>query len=325
MSHARAITREEFRARLEDATRRTIRPVEGIFGPESVTWHLLRESLGMLGGGRAALLQTAHPWVAQGVSHHSKTLTDPVGRFHRTFENVFRIIFGSLDQVMAVSEQLHRIHGTVVGKIEAPTARFGEGSKYFANQVGAMLWVHATLWDTYVMMRELVLGPLDDHTKEAFYQEIKRFALCFGVPYDAQPETFADFQDYNRRMWDSDELGVGPAGMTIRNFLFKADLFPGSGLALDFVEIFTAETMPQRLREDFELPEATMRNRAIYRSGLAGIRATYPRLPDRLRYIPAYIEARDRIAGKAHSDAMTRRLNRFWVGREELVSRDAPL
>src|SRR3712207_7704222 len=38
-----------------------------------------------LGAGRALLLQLAHPWVAAGISQHSTTLADPIGRFHRTF------------------------------------------------------------------------------------------------------------------------------------------------------------------------------------------------------------------------------------------------
>ena len=36
-------------------------PNVGLFGPESLVWHVNREALVFLAGGRAALLQLAHP------------------------------------------------------------------------------------------------------------------------------------------------------------------------------------------------------------------------------------------------------------------------
>src|SRR5437868_3624064 len=57
----------------------------GIFGPDSVIWRIDREAAVFLGAGRALLLQLAHPWVAAAIAQHSRSLTDPIGRFHRTF------------------------------------------------------------------------------------------------------------------------------------------------------------------------------------------------------------------------------------------------
>jgi len=39
-------------------------------------------------GAQALLLQLAHPWVATAITEHSTALSDPIGRFHRTFEIV---------------------------------------------------------------------------------------------------------------------------------------------------------------------------------------------------------------------------------------------
>ena len=43
----------------------------GLFGPASVTWKVNREAVLLLGGGRALLLQVAHPLVAAAVAAHS--------------------------------------------------------------------------------------------------------------------------------------------------------------------------------------------------------------------------------------------------------------
>jgi uncharacterized protein (DUF2236 family) len=69
----------------------------------------------LLGAGRALLMQLAHPWVATAIAEHSSTLVDLVGRFHRTFEIVFTLAFGSLDQVLAASRRLHRRHAAIAG------------------------------------------------------------------------------------------------------------------------------------------------------------------------------------------------------------------
>ena len=40
----------------------------------------------LLGGGRALLLEIAHPLVAAGVAEHSSYRSDPFGRLQRTLE-----------------------------------------------------------------------------------------------------------------------------------------------------------------------------------------------------------------------------------------------
>src|SRR5580692_9983162 len=82
--------------------------MEGVFGPDSLTWRIDREALTFLGAGRALLLQLAHPWVAAAIAEHSKTIDDPIGRFHRTFAVVFTMVFGTLDQALSAARALHR-------------------------------------------------------------------------------------------------------------------------------------------------------------------------------------------------------------------------
>src|SRR4030088_1209065 len=53
-------------------------PDPGLFGPDSVTWRVMREPLLILGGGRALLMQAAHPLVAQGAIDHSTHRRDPI-------------------------------------------------------------------------------------------------------------------------------------------------------------------------------------------------------------------------------------------------------
>src|SRR6266436_9567037 len=89
----------------------------GIFGPQSISWRLDREAVVFLGAGRALLLQLAHPWVAAAIAQHSRSLTDPIGRFHRTFSIVFTMVFGTTGQALAAARHLHRRHTAISGTL----------------------------------------------------------------------------------------------------------------------------------------------------------------------------------------------------------------
>src|SRR3954449_8059726 len=133
---------------------------EGVFGPAAAIWQVDREALVFLGAGRALLLQLAHPWVATAIAEHSSVLHDPIGRFHRTFEIVFTLVFGSLEQALATSRRLHRRHAAISGYIPQRLGQYPKGSPYRANEVSALMWVHATLVETALTVHGLVLEPL---------------------------------------------------------------------------------------------------------------------------------------------------------------------
>lgn len=148
------VSESDLELALDFVRARAAGPVEGIFGPGSMTWRIDREAITFLGAGRALLLQLAHPWVAAAVAEHSRTFADPIGRFHRTFGVVFTMVFGSLDAALTAARHLHRRHTMIVGRLPDAIGPFESGSLYRANEVAALRWVHATLVDT------ALAGPL---------------------------------------------------------------------------------------------------------------------------------------------------------------------
>ena len=153
--------------------------VAGIFGPESLTWKIDREAVIFLGAGRALLLQLAHPWVAAAIAEHSRTFADPIGRFHRTFDIVFAMVFGSLDRAFASARQLHRRHTMIVGHMPEAAGPFAAGSRYCANDVAALRWVHATLVDTALIVHDLVLPPFSVEEREQYWAESRLFGTLY--------------------------------------------------------------------------------------------------------------------------------------------------
>src|SRR5205814_8108927 len=69
--------------------------VEGYFTDESAIRRIGRESVLMLGGARALLMQAAHPLVAAGIVDHSHYREDPWRRLARTMAALYTIVFGT--------------------------------------------------------------------------------------------------------------------------------------------------------------------------------------------------------------------------------------
>ena len=288
--------------------------VAGVFGPASAIWQVDREAVLFLGAGRALLLQLAHPWVATAIAEHSSALADPIGRFHRTFDLVFTLVFGSLDQAFAAARRLHARHAAVVGRLPAGLGPYPAGSPYHANEASALMWVHATLVDTALAVHDLVLPPLEPARREQYYAESRKLGALFGIPLAMQPRDEQTFRAYMEAMVGSSDLEVGPAAREVGlRVLAGAGRLPVPRWYRDL----TATLMPERLRAAFGLANGPEERRRAARA-LRLLRRCYPALPARLRTVAPYQEALGRLSGRSRPDLLTRSLNRAWIGRSAM-------
>ena len=314
LSHGRAVELGDLERSLDGVRAQAPGASEGVFGPGSAIWQVDREAAIFLGAGRALLMQLAHPWVATAVAEHSTALTNPVARFHRTLEIVFTLAFGSLDQALAAARRLHRRHTAITGTMPGTLGRYPAGSPYMANELSALIWVHATLVETAAMARELVLPPLTPATRERYYDECRVLGALFGIAPDAQPRDWAAFGRYVEETIASDRLAVGAAARDIGTaVLAGAGHIPVPRWYRDV----TAFLLPERLRVAYALPFGPREQRRAARA-LRTIRRLYPVLPTRLRYVGPYQEALARLDGRRGPDLVTRWLNRLWIGRSSM-------
>ncbi|WFU78971.1 oxygenase MpaB family protein [Bradyrhizobium sp. CIAT3101] len=309
------VTGNDLELALDQVRANAAGPAPGVFGPDTVTWRIDREAVIFLGAGRALLLQLAHPWVAAAIAEHSKTFADPIGRFHRTFDIVFAMVFGSLDRAMLSSRQLHRRHAMIVGEMPETVGPFAAGSRYSANDIPSLRWVHATLVETALMAHDLVLPPLATEERERYWTESRAFGALFGLTGDDLPADWCGFAAYNAAMARSDTLTVSPAAREIATQIFggaRPWLRPPR-----WYRALTARMLPERLRTGFGL-ELDARDKRSADNALRWIRRAYPRLPERLRYVGPYQEAQARLRGEPQPDWMIRCLNRAWIGRPQM-------
>ena len=290
------VTWNQLEASLAQLRAHVADPRAGLFGPRSVAWQLGGDLGLFIGGGRAALMQLAHPFVAHAIDQHSKTRADVVGRFQRTFKNVFAMAYGELDDAFAAARRVHAVHAKINGTLAEQIGGWPAGTRYHANDVDALRWVHATLIDTTLVVREKLDGVLPIDLKDRYVIEMNRFAQLFGIPQTLLPTSWAQHAAYMARMIASDQLAVAPCAREMARFLV------GRGVAQQpplgrIGEAVTQMLLPPRIAEQFDL-RATPRRAA---AGLAAFGALYKRLPRFAVTIPAAADAHRRLSGQGPS------------------------
>jgi uncharacterized protein (DUF2236 family) len=289
------VSREELEASLAVLRADVADPRAGILGPDSIGWRIGADLALFLGGGRAALLQLAHPFVAHAIEQHSRTRADVVGRFQRTFRNVFAMVFGDLDDAFAAARRVHTIHTRVHGTLPIAVGPYAAGTPYHANHVDALRWVHATLVDTTIHVRELIDGrPLEVSIKDAYMIELHRFGALFGIPSSSLPASWAEHVRYVEEMIAS-QLAVAPCAREMAGFLI------GRGGAQPLLgrtaELVTHAMLPPWLAAELGLRGAPRSTRIA----LAAFAGLYRRIPRDVVMIPACADAKRRLAGRKPS------------------------
>ena len=258
-----------------------------LFAPDSEMWRVNRERCGLIYGPAAAILQLAHPRIAQGVYDHSNFRYDTLGRLRRTLSSTNKIAFGRTSQARAVSEHVASRHRKVRGQVFDGI----DGTRtYSAFEPELLLWVLATLISAALNGYELIYGELPIARKEAFYRDMCRFGTFFGVTESLSPKDWPAFDAYYSSMIDGELLASHP----ICGELAKAVVHPRDtvgaavlGRAIDFVVI---ETLPPQVRERLGLI-STISSRLCMRLTRRALPRIFPALPSKVRFYPEYLKA----------------------------------
>ena len=212
-----------------------------VFGPGSLTWRVNGEAVLLLGGGRALLLQVAHPGVAAGVAEFSNYREDPWRRLYRTLDTTLTIAFGDEETSKAASTRLRRVHKRIAGTDD-------RGEPYRALDPQLLLWVHATLIDTSLAMYTRYVGRLTADELERYYGEMKVLGEAYSIPRETMPADYEAFRDY----WDSildGGLRVTETTRDVTDAVLRPDLTPLAWPAVELLRMVTVGTLPAGLRE----------------------------------------------------------------------------
>ncbi len=222
-----------------------------LFAEESWIRRVAAEPVLLFGGGRALLLEIAHPLVAAGVAEHSSFRSDPYGRLRRTLDALHAIVFGSRRDAIDAARSVERAHARVRGRLAAATARFPAGTPYDGRDPELVRWVWATLVDTAWVVYERFVAPLAPEARRAFYADHQVVGRLFGVPPALVPRDWSAFRAWFDGVVASDLLEVTPLAREIGRAVFEPTAGTPHGR---LARSITAALLPERLRGPFELP-----------------------------------------------------------------------
>ena len=224
----------------------------------SVAWRVNAEPYVFLGGGRALLLQVAHPKVAAGVEQHSTYVTDPWGRLFRTVDVMAKLTFGTPAVSKAQADLLERMHRRVVGTTD-------DGEPYHALDPDLLMWVWATLCDTALLVYERVLPPLDPSDRAQYYGEWKLVAHACGVPLSNCPPTWDEFETYRDDVIRNG-LRVTPSAKAVAHATMVPPLpWPVTPLTARLQRLVTTGLLPSNVRTALDLSWDDDRERQLRR------------------------------------------------------------
>jgi uncharacterized protein (DUF2236 family) len=224
----------------------------GLYADDSITRRVNRENVLLLGGGRALLMQLAHPKVAAGVDQHSDFRTQPIRRLRRTIRTTMAIIFGDRETALAAARSVNQIHARVSGR------------EYRALDPELLLWVHATLVDSALVTYETFVHRLLPREREDFFQESKLVGELLGIPGDAFPGTLREFDSYlDHMMAAPGPVRVGRRAQELSRQVLRPKLPLLPGPVMVPFEVVTAGLLPPTLRAQYRLAGGPGQRRAF--------------------------------------------------------------
>jgi len=245
----------------------------GLYSDDSITRRVNRENILLLGGGRALLMQLAHPKVAAGVDEHSDFRSHPVRRLRRTVRMTMAIVFGDPETAEAAARAVNRVHGRV------------RGEEYHALDPELLLWVHATLVDSALVTYETFVKPLSADERENFYQESKLLGELLLIPREHFPARLRDFDAYVARMIEGGPVAVNDRARALGRLVLRPRLRLLPGPVMVPFEVVTAGLLPATLREQYGLRWSAAQQRA-FRLAVTAVPRVVALTPPALRVWP---------------------------------------
>ena len=243
-----------------------------------------RETVVLLGWGRAVLLQFAHPMVAAAVAEHSPFRQDGSGyvqRMRRTVGAMLSLTFAPEEQVRAVIDRINGIHTRIRGTLPEATGHFPAGTPYSAQDPDLLLWVHGTLIELNLLAYERFVGPLTREEKDGYCVEASEIAVMLGVARSRVPASVAELDGYLGRMLAAGSIEVTPTAKGLAGALLSPPLGPATPL-FRFMRFTSIAMLPAEIRQQYEFVWSDGDARRFDRA-TALIRRIRPLLPPPIR------------------------------------------
>lgn len=189
-------------------------------------------------GGRAILMELAHPSIAQAVADFDHFRQDPARRARLTAKAFRDVVHGSEAEAAAVGRRLKAVHARV------------RAAGYAASDPELLLWVHATFVDSLLCVGEHLHGALSANDLADYYRHAVIVGEVFGCPAASQPATIEEFTSYVADTINT--LEVTDVGRELARAVFWPAVPANRAAIINLYRVASFGTLPPRLRDQFE-------------------------------------------------------------------------
>jgi uncharacterized protein (DUF2236 family) len=262
-----------------------------LFGPDSVSWQVNRETVVLFGGARALLMQAAHPLVLAGARQTGFYEHNPWKRLDRTLRLTYTMTFGTMEEALEAVRRINRVHEDIHGIDEVT------GLPYDALDPELLLWVHACLVDSQLLFERLTVGRLDEKERQRYHEEQMMGAELLGLPRAHIPPTVEALGAYIDEVSASGILRVSADTMKVANLIRRPPRDVPWRPVLRQVSRWAFGTLPLPIRDLYGVPLGGL-GRLQLRGSIATVRLIRPLLPARIREVVPARHAARRVRGR---------------------------
>lgn len=225
------------------------------------------ERLLVLAWVRAILLQLAHPLIAAGIADHStfrgSTLA-AFARFRHTVNAMIALTFGRDSERDAAVHAIRAIHRRVHGTLAQSCGPFSAGTSYSAEDAALLVWVHATLIESMVLVYEELVGCLSAAERDTYCGDAADLAVALGASNRDVPRTWNEVRAYMDDRFASGEIVVGQQALTLTASLLSP--FRPRRLVTPAISMLAAGLLPSHVRRQYGFPWNRQRARRFRRT-----------------------------------------------------------
>lgn len=278
-----------------DAIPTESRPDPTVFEPGSLLWEGAGDRRMMLVLGGALIMQTMHPAIGHAVGERSVYKTDPWGRLERSLTSLQKWVYAGPGAIVE-GQRLRKLHSSFKGVDD-------DGRSYRALDPEPWAWVHLTAHERAMTMNRSFVGDMTSLEDERrVYREILQLGRILAVPEEMLPPTVEDYWRYFDDMVAT-KLVAHPTAVDVLDRMLKTPAPKSMPRAIrslwkpfgwssgHFQHFVTVGTFPPAVREILGLPWSSDDERKLRRIGRVITRA-FPRLPERIRFMPIAYQAR---------------------------------
>jgi uncharacterized protein (DUF2236 family) len=240
-------------------------------------------SVGLLYGQRALLIGALEPLTYTGTMLSTRSGDRPFERLARTAKIQEAVFLGTREEADRALAKVHRLHGTIKGKLPEAAGAHPAGTAYSAFDPELMLWTLAVIADSGREMYETLVRPLDPDERERLWQDYVRFGELFDLPPSEVPASHIEFKSWFDGKLAEPDLQATEHGLAMAPLVAFRQPVPATARGNLVVQNHIIKgTLPPRVRQIFGIGWSRA-HEASFHAIAAAHRRAHHAFPRRMR------------------------------------------